>query len=564
MTSRRGRANGGPRRPPLSGGRARRAETRTDAVLRAVLFGSLATFLLSSFYLVANLPSPAAPGPFAPPPSSAGGVRRRSPDAGRNGRREENSTSPSAGASGGGADSDSDSALQPHLIHVLETRFMQSQPDLVDLARARLRLLRSVCLPSVLGQSVWGQFLWVIRTDPDLDAEVRAELIELLASAGALAGGDGPEGEGRSLTYVVGSNDNYIVSNSTTLSPDVNPFDVRDMLEDALARPESIMAGGAESMRILLDEIAGDDGSLSPDDIVLWTRLDADDGLNVVYMEYIQTQAVRYFLPQNYDGQLLETLPGDDADDGNRTRVDNTYVPPEWTYWCSGRNLDWFVGSDDPARLHGNGTVYPVIHANVCVTPGITVAVRAGVDPAAVPRLDHDKIVSKLRVQGGNALCGRRGLAVFAPADAENDGDEDDGGDGADEDEPDDGTCFHMVAGGFSAVRSRTPTSAGMMGVQPDATQLAIVAAHPNIVPIMWNNLEINFGMNGADMTGTVSYFAENLYEIAEDNARGQCTKGHSCKTSSKDRLGQYVDVRVEGRGGLDVVDGTIVAGYGA
>ncbi|EJK73977.1 hypothetical protein THAOC_04373 [Thalassiosira oceanica] len=439
---------------------------------------------------------------------------------------------------------------------------MQSQPALVDLARARLRLLGTVCLPSVVGQSVWGQFLWVIRTDPGLDADVRAELVELLSSAGALAGGGESGGRrDRALTYVVGSNDNYIVSNSTTTSPDISPFDVRDMLRNALADPDSIMAGGPESMRTLLAEIEGDDGSLSSDDVVLWTRLDADDGLSVEYMEHIQTQAVRYFLPQNYDGELLESLPGadDDGDDGNRTYVDNTYVPPDWMYWCSGRNIDWFVGSDDPARRHEKGTVSPVFHANVCVTPGVTVALRSGVDPSAVPRLDHDRIVSELRVRGGSALCGRSGLAVYAPASAEEGDDEDE--DSADEDDPDDGSCFHMVKGDFSAVRSRTPTSAGMMGVHPDPTQLAIEATYPQIVPVMWRSVEEDFAMNFTEMAETVSYFAEHLYEIAEDNARGQCTKGHSCKTSSKDRLGQYVDLRVEGAGGLNVVDGTIVAG---
>ena len=521
-----------------------------DAALRAILLGALFTFFLSSSYLVAHLPSPEAPrGPFARPPPYVGGVRRR-PDAGG---RSWNSTS----ASGGGDDPaplrrQGEEKRRPRLTHVLETRFMQSQPDLVDLARARLRLLKTVCLPTVVGQSVWGQFLWVIRTDPDLHADIRAELVDLLSSGGALGG--------RALTYVVGSNDNYIVPNSTTTSPDIIPFDIRDMLKNALADPESIMAGGPEGMRILLAEIEGDDAS--EDDVVLWTRLDADDGLNLVYMEYIQTQAVRYFLPQNY-GELLESIPvaGKNGTVENTTYVDNTYVPPDWTYWCSGRSIDWFVGSDDPASKHKNGSVAPVFHINVCVTPGVTVALRAAVAPSTVPRLDHDKIVSQLRVKGGNVLCGRSGRAYFAP-ESEDDGDEEgDGGKGKVEDDPDDGSCFHMVEGGFSAVRSRTPTSAGMLGVHPDQTQLAIAAAYPKIVPVMWDNIERNFAMDGAEMVETVSYFAENLYEIAEDNARGQCTKGHSCKTSSKDRLGQYVDMRVEGRGGLDVVDGTIVAG---
>ncbi|KAL9182552.1 hypothetical protein ACHAXT_013204 [Thalassiosira profunda] len=543
----------------------------------------------------------------------------------------------------------------PRVIHVLETRFMQNQPHLVALARARLHLLRAVCLPSVRNQTAWGQFVWIIRTDPELNDEIKEELVALLEESGALAKKE-EDGEEHALTYVVGSNDNYIVANSTTVSPDVRPFDMRSMLSSALARPESIFAGKPSTMQLLLDQVSAQRAG----DVILWTRLDADDGLNREYMEYLQSQAIRYFLPErykkavakeipenpkaipqfvaslksqvtsavasglrdagtsksarrailddtkeefpflaevNWDKELEERAssggkeedaapanategsareknpvagprkaPADDAEDpihrsdsepdpeskGNLFRmVENAFEPPQWTYWCSGQNVDWFL--TDPLRQpdHKNGTVYAVVHSNVCVTPGVTVAVRGSFDPLKVPRLDHDKIISYLRDDKEGKLCERKGLSVFD----ENGTDDDD-----EEEAEDDGTCFHMVRGWMSAVRSRTPTSAGMMGIQPDKNQMEIARKMPKITHQMWRILRREFTIPNEQLVATNAYFAKHVYDIAEENARGQCTAGHSCKTSSKDLLQQYVDLKSETRAGFDVVNGTIVS----
>ena len=56
---------------------------------------------------------------------------------------------------------------------------MQQQPHLVDLGMARLEIFKTFCLPTMLGQSS-NAFLWVIRTDPDLDASVRRGMMEAL------------------------------------------------------------------------------------------------------------------------------------------------------------------------------------------------------------------------------------------------------------------------------------------------------------------------------------------------------------------------------------------------
>ena len=81
----------------------------------------------------------------------------------------------------------------------------------------------------------------------------------------------------------------------------------------------------------------------------------------------------------------------------------------------------------------------------------------------------------------------------------------------------------------------------------------------------------------------TNTYFAKHVYDIAEENARGQCTAGHSCKvcitfldrllllsyqlsnliqslkSSSKDLLQQYVDLKSEMDEGFDIINGRII-----
>jgi hypothetical protein len=463
--------------------------------------------------------------------------------------------------------SDSDSSSQPRLIHILETRFMQNQPDLVELAKARLQLFAAICLPTVIKQSSWGEFIWVIRTDPELDEHIRKDLISLLERSGALkeVAVDKDGNDKRSLTYVMGSNENYILANSTTYkAKDVQPFDIRHMLSNMISNPKFLFAGKVESAQSLLNEINSKQSNLDPtnDDVILWTRLDADDGLNLGYMEYIQSQAVRFFLPEFYGKEILRVVVMDEKghlapqhvikDNPQLPRKKNAYTPPKWTYWCAGRNIDWFITDPVHDLIHKNGTVFPVQHVNVCVTPGVTVALRGSFDPHSVPRLDHDKIISYLRPHGPK-LCSRSGLSIFDESEDQSEKD-------SDKEEPDDGSCFHMVnAYYFAALRSRTPTSAGMLGVSPNDMQMMLVKKQPILTYAMWVLMVREFGVSDKSLVKTNEYFANHIYDIAEENARGQCTQGHSCKTSSKDLLQQYADLKSEMRGGFDVVDGSAV-----
>ena len=437
----------------------------------------------------------------------------------------------------------------PQIFHILETRFMQNQPDLVQLAKARLQLFEAICLPTVVQQTAWGNFLWIIRTDPDLHMDIRRELVEILTKRGALTttkeNSIGEAGE-QALTYVIGSNDNYIVANSTTVNPQIQPFDVRDMFSNMLSKPDKIFAGNVEHIKSTLDGL-----SSKAKDVVLWTRLDADDGLSVDFLKYIQDQMIRYFVPHKAkdvklagkdekrgdgdeeekadfrlsdsedEAEKADFRPSDSEDEEDETSNEENsdeskkvksspYSPPNWMYWCGGQNIDWFLTDPIHDPKHETGVVYPVLHENVCVTPGITVSIRGDIEPALVPKLDHDTIVSYLDEVGGEA-CNRTGVQ--------------------DDDEvPDDGSCFQMIHGWTHAVRSRTPTSAGMMGVHPDDNQLKMVQRKKGMKKILWREMHKHFLLKDDDLRKTNTYFAQHVYDIAEENARGQCTNGHSCK----------------------------------
>lgn len=209
---------------------------------------------------------------------------------------------------------------------------------------------------------------------------------------------------------------------------------------------------------------------------------------------------------------------------------------------------------------------------------------RASFDPLQIPRLDHDKIIPYLRKFSYDGkldgqLCARTGRSVF---------DMEEGG--AHSYQVDDGTCFHLVTVGIAAIRSRTPTSAGMLGVAPDSTQREYTRKSPNVTHVMWSSMKNEFRISDRQLVETNLYFADHIYDIAEENARGQCTTGHSCKvcayfaaifivfyhsfnsilllilfyslkqSSSKDSLQRFGDLKGETRDGFDVVNGKIVS----
>ena len=64
-------------------------------------------------------------------------------------------------------------------VHIIHTRFMQHQPHLIHLGLARLELMKSFTIESLVQQTSQN-FLWVIRTDPNLNATLKEPILDFL------------------------------------------------------------------------------------------------------------------------------------------------------------------------------------------------------------------------------------------------------------------------------------------------------------------------------------------------------------------------------------------------
>ena len=350
----------------------------------------------------------------------------------------------------------------PHaFIHIINTRFMQHQADLIDLARARLVLFETFCLKSILGQSLLMKdndtppLLWIIKTDPDLNPALVKELVSLIKP--------------HPFIYLVASNTNYGIG--------VNPGGWRGSEAGKDVLQSHVHSG---NMTLLRQAHASREKRA-----ILETRLDADDGLHVRLLEAIQAEAyarLRYTPNMTQDRQ-------------------------EWMYWCHLNHLDWSPTPPFTGHSSEYGIFVPYRTAHACITAGITLGVSVGQEEKSIPRFMHHKLYQELGVNKTRATCGSD-------------------------------TCLHMMDKPIlGAIRSRTATSAGMRGVKMkvdnEASEHAVSMDDSHLV----TSLEKWFHVNISKMKKVNKYMQDNMYAIAADNLRGQCTQGHSCKNSTREVL---------------------------
>ena len=253
---------------------------------------------------------------------------------------------------------------------------------------------------------------------------------------------------------------------------------------------------------------------------VLETRLDADDGLHKDFIKYIQEVALKRFQP-------LE-----------ENRSNNEILVPKWLYWCSRRHIEWHSDVDrslseqqkaDRGSLEF-GYINIVQHDKLCVTPGVTIGYNRNVDnpkyPIDVPLYDHDKLYNNVR----------NSMSCYS----------DEGTNYDDEREVDDeikqrGPCLELVEDFlFCAIRSRTWTSAGMYKI--DLVVNDANRKQGELTEKLWALSENVFGVTKSKVKETQDFFIRNKKRIAEENLAGQCSTGHSCKDSAKEKLKQIVD----------------------
>lgn len=399
------------------------------------------------------------------------------------------------------------------LVHIVNTRFMQEQGHLQSLGRARLYLFQAFCLPSMVHQSTQN-FLWIIKTDPNLDPVLLEEMIQTLKPYPNI--------------YLVASNINFMIRDMHGRQPEGHSWRDGAEIKDLLVEDHTIYTGNRTRLYQAMVQ--------KDRQVVLETRLDADDGLHKGYMQQIQDKALEQFVST----QQLET---------------SDKIVPKWLYWCTRRHVEWhgginerkpapqLLGASDAAATKSSvdfyGSLKVVEHSKLCITPGITVGFGVGTPANQVPIHAHDKLFQEIHDLDPEDACGYHKSSQ----------------------------CLELVEDFLLvAVRARTPTSAGMQRVDntnADVVEVAeggdgdentnhtkLNAKKHNKQPkqsqlrtfLFWDLLHDDFALLREQIKYTNQYILNHLVPIAKDNLEGQCTSDHSCKEATKEKLMKIIE----------------------
>ena len=230
--------------------------------------------------------------------------------------------------------------------------------------------------------------------------------------------------------------------------------------------------------------------------IVLETRLDADDGLHENFVEHMQSKS-RILLAATAAGKR-----------------------PQWRIWCASGHLEWQnqIEWKDPTIEASLGGIIGVKSNGGCISAGLTVGYRPDVSIADVPPMKHDQLHHSLKA------CKQ---------------------DKEDHDHHDHPSgCRDTMDLAPTAIRARTPTSAGMWNVlwrgdtqHVDPRYLRGILAQEHNQKKLWHMAESRFGFTRDMAKDLRKYLESHIHNVASDNLDGQCTNGHSCKSSSRTQL---------------------------
>ena len=336
---------------------------------------------------------------------------------------------------------------------------MQHQGKLHHLGMARAELFRTFCLPTMVHQTNQN-FLWIIRTDPDLDVDVAQFMIDLLRPYPHflfVSSLDHPFGDWR---------------RANTTSDDV-------------LNATKILSGDIE--------LAYKYHKLAQTSIVLETRLDADDGLHINFINYVQTVSKRLIKSEiSVSNSLNEESARPTVVTNSSSLLKQSFPEKLFLLFCVKEHYEWHYDGPSPS-----GHVLSRVE-NFCVTPGITFA-RSIDYHKQVGRTPHTKLTKRFKA------C-------------------------KDLDETE---CLvwtkSLIPG---ALRARTPTSAGMkyVGSTPGEGE-----TEKN--DLKWSKLIQATNVSKVDAAHTKEFIQLHVAGIAEDNLKGQCNKGYDCKRTIKAQL---------------------------
>ena len=222
---------------------------------------------------------------------------------------------------------DEASAVRPHVVHVIQTRFMQNQPQLIHLGRARIKLFETFCRPTVLAQTNQN-FLWIIRADPDLHPILVEEMEKILA--------------GQQNIIFMGSNNQNKIALSSRSGESFNDY-MRPENNSTPNIPGVVWSGNLTLFKDAYEYAATGKG------IVLETRLDADDGIHYDWIKYLQEEATLY-LTHNINGRHKNIKE----------------LEQYWKIWCVHSHIQWHPENSTNSKV---GYLLREF-SNICVTPG--------------------------------------------------------------------------------------------------------------------------------------------------------------------------------------------------
>ncbi|CAJ1963994.1 unnamed protein product [Cylindrotheca closterium] len=162
---------------------------------------------------------------------------------------------------------------QRNIVHVVYSRFMQQQGSLMELGVARLNLMKALCVPTVFEQTN-SDFLWVVRTDPELLPSLKEGLIDVLKG----------------------------IPNVVLVASDV----AVDGFSDGSFRKDSAMGEFRKESLLLGDlNLLRSYHEASKSNTLVETNLDTDDGIALNFVESVQAHVHSLFdVDRDQDGWL--------------------------------------------------------------------------------------------------------------------------------------------------------------------------------------------------------------------------------------------------------------------
>jgi hypothetical protein len=174
---------------------------------------------------------------------------------------------------------------------------------------------------------------------------------------------------------------------------------------------------------------------------------------------------------------------------------------PDWLVFCAQAAMEW--------RMYTKETYGSItnIQKTICISPGLTVAFPAGAFDRANPGYCENTIVGEtINGLSKDESCGynepsKLKCLVILNAESSN--------------------------GSFLAIRARTPTSTGMATVLVSNHEISKQAK--NTMDRL-KVLQVDCNISRDSLQRLNKFMEEHVVDIAEENLKGQCTEGHSCK----------------------------------